>query len=100
MREVMGVVRIRFIRPRPWLDRQAGVYRKKGVEIEVSEARAAVIIAAGVAVVVSRPAPPAQPSDDLDAMTVAELKALAAERGIDLGDARRKADIIQLLRGG
>lgn len=100
MREVMGVVRIRFIRPRPWLDRQAGVYRKKDDEIEVSEARAAVIIAAGVAVVVSRPAPPTQPSDDLDAMTVAELKALAAERGIDLGDARRKADIIQLLRGG
>lgn len=32
-------------------------------------------------------------SADLDAMTVDELKAFAAENGIDLGDATKKADI-------
>lgn len=31
---------------------------------------------------------------DLEGMTVVELKALAAENGIDLGDATLKADII------
>lgn len=30
---------------------------------------------------------------DLDGMTVEELKAYAAEKGIDLGDATKKADI-------
>ncbi|REJ34525.1 MAG: hypothetical protein DIU84_07715 [Bacillota bacterium] len=39
-------------------------------------------------------------ADDLEAMTVAQLRALAAERGVDLGQARRKADIIAALRGG
>lgn len=95
------MVRIRFTRPRPWLDRQAGVYRKRGEEIEVTEARAAVIIGAGVAVRVDEPAPQPPPTDDgLEDMTVSELRALADERGIDLGDARRKADIIAALRGG
>lgn len=32
--------------------------------------------------------------DDLDYKTVLELRALAAERDIDLGDATKKADII------
>jgi len=32
--------------------------------------------------------------DGLDAMTVKALKALADERGVDLGDAKAKADII------
>lgn len=95
------MVRIRFTRPRPWLDRQAGVYRKRGEEIEVTEARAAVIIGAGVAVRVDEPEPQPPPADDgLEDMTVSELRALADERGIDLGDARRKADIIAALRGG
>lgn len=95
------MVRIRFIRPRPWLDRQAGVYRRNGDEIEVTEGRAAVIIGAGVAVRVGEPAPQPPPADDgLEDMTVSELRALADERGIDLGDARRKADIIAALRGG
>ena len=35
--------------------------------------------------------------DDLDGLTVAKLKALAEEHGIDLGDATRKADIQEVL---
>lgn len=34
------------------------------------------------------------PSDDVEAMKVAELKAFADEHSIDLGDATKKADII------
>jgi len=104
--EVVGVVRIRFTRRRPWLDRQAGVYRRYGEEIVVTEERARVIIGAGVAVLANGPAP-AEPdapdapmADDLEAMTVAQLRTLAAERGVDVSQARRKADIIAALRGG
>jgi len=39
-------------------------------------------------------------ADDLEAMTVAQLRTLAAERGVDVSQARRKADIIAALRGG
>lgn len=107
-REVVDVVRIRFTRQRPWLDRQAGVYRRYGEEIVVTEERARVIIGAGVAVLanVSAPAvdepdaPDAPMADDLEAMTVAQLRTLAAERGVDVSQARRKADIIAALRGG
>lgn len=38
-------------------------------------------------------AKPAGPAG-LEAMTIKELQALAAEKGIDLGDATKKADII------
>lgn len=34
---------------------------------------------------------------ELEALTIAELRALAEERGVDLGDARRKADIVAAL---
>jgi hypothetical protein len=34
-----------------------------------------------------------------EAMTVKDLTALASERGVDLGDARRKAEIIAVLQG-
>jgi hypothetical protein len=37
------------------------------------------------------------PGDAFVAMTVAQLKELAAERGIDLGEATKKADIIAVL---
>lgn len=33
----------------------------------------------------------------LEAMTVEQLKALAAERGVDLGEAKKKAEIIEAL---
>lgn len=100
------MVRIRFTRRRPWLDRQAGIYRRYGEEIVVTEERARVIIGAGVAVLANGPAPdepdaPDAPmADDLEAMTVAQLRTLAAERGVDVSQARRKADIIAALRGG
>lgn len=38
--------------------------------------------------------------DGLDALTVKELRARAEERGIDLGDATKKADILEALRAG
>jgi len=36
----------------------------------------------------------------LEQLRVDELKALAAEEGIDLGDATKKADIIETIRAG
>lgn len=39
----------------------------------------------------------AESAVDLSNMTVADLKALASERGVDLGDATKKADIIAVL---
>lgn len=49
------------------------------------------------------PEPPASPAappaaDSLDGLTVAELKAHAAEKGIDLKDATKKADILAAIR--
>jgi hypothetical protein len=38
------------------------------------------------------------PDDDLDDKTKVELEQLAKERGIDIGAARTKADIIEALR--
>ena len=38
------------------------------------------------------------PADPLAAMKVDELKAYAAEKGIDLGDATKKADILAAIR--
>lgn len=35
-----------------------------------------------------------EPSDDLEAMTVAELRTLAAEAGVEIGSDWRKADIV------
>ena len=37
--------------------------------------------------------------DDLDSKTVAELKTIASDRGIDLGTATKKAEIIEKIRG-
>ncbi|TCJ23022.1 SAP domain-containing protein [Nocardioides jejuensis] len=38
--------------------------------------------------------------DNLSALTVAELRDLATERGIDLGDATKKADIVAAIEKG
>lgn len=38
-----------------------------------------------------------QGGDDLSSKTLPELRALAEERGVDLGDATRKADIVAKL---
>ena len=37
--------------------------------------------------------------DGLDSMTVAELRSYAADNEIDLGDATRKADILEVIAG-
>lgn len=42
--------------------------------------------------------PGTAPGDPLDRMTVAQLKAHAAERGIDLAGASRKADMLDRIR--
>lgn len=44
-------------------------------------------------------APPVETNDDLDAKTRAELDALAAERGVDISQARTKADVVAALKG-
>lgn len=41
--------------------------------------------------------PPSNAQAELEAQTVDELKALAKERGVDLGEATRKADIVAAL---
>lgn len=38
-------------------------------------------------------------ADSLDGMTVLELKAYAKQNGIELGDARKKNDILNVIRG-
>lgn len=38
-------------------------------------------------------------ADALDGMTVLELKAYAKQNGIELGDARKKNDILNVIRG-
>lgn len=43
------------------------------------------------------PDPLGDPTRDLEDLTVAELKEVAAERGVDLGDATKKADIIDVI---
>lgn len=39
-----------------------------------------------------------EPEQELDTMTVAELKAVAEQRGIELGDAKKKADILKAIK--
>lgn len=41
----------------------------------------------------------AQEAPDLDSMTIAELKEYAEANGINLGDAKKKADILAVLKG-
>lgn len=40
-----------------------------------------------------------QEAPDLDSMTIAQLKAYAETRGIDLGEAKKKADILAVIKG-
>lgn len=41
---------------------------------------------------------PSQPEDDLEKLTRAELDALAAERGVDISEAKNKGDVIAALQ--
>lgn len=43
------------------------------------------------------PEPEAEAADGLDGLTIAELRAVAEERGIDLGSARLKAEIVDAI---
>lgn len=70
----------------------------------LGEKKASVEVLARAAVAVGMSTPQADVPDapdgagvDLDAMTVKNLRALAKERNVDLGKARKKADIIAVL---
>ena len=54
---------------------------------------------------VLRPEAPKQPEEenqeapDLESMTIAQLKAYAEDKGIDLGEATKKAEILAVIKG-
>lgn len=62
---------------------------KRGSLLELSDAQAKPLVSRGLAEQNS-----GKPSEDLSALTVEKLKELASARGVDLGDASKKADII------
>jgi hypothetical protein len=66
---------------------------RRGQPVEVSEAVAKDLAKRGLIEGSAAPKKKAEP-DGLEAMTVDQLKAHAAEKGFDLGDATKKADII------
>jgi hypothetical protein len=68
----------------------AGV-KREGV-VKLHDDLAARLVLAGVAVYGAK-------DDGLEEMTVKELRELAAERGIDLGGAKKKDEIIEAIRG-
>lgn len=70
-----------------------------GQSADFDDTEAAALVAAGYAVYEgdTRPRPEAGPEPDdkpLEKRTVDQLKAYAAEHGIDLGDAGKKAEIL------
>lgn len=85
-----------------------------GRTYEVPPARAQALLDAGAAVAVDqprrtvrerlagrkKPAEQREPAQDkpLDKHTIEQLRELAAERGIDLGEATKKAQIIQVIQ--
>ena len=79
----------------PFYDLKAHRWREAGETFEVDEARAEHISSRlpGYVTVAEEPLP------DLSAMTVAQLRALASERGADVPKGARKAEIIDILRG-
>jgi hypothetical protein len=75
-----------------------------GAIVDMPDEAAAVRIAAGHAAPVDQPPPPPAEDDDpatdpkpVDKMTVDELRTYAAEHDIDLGDAKKKADILAVI---
>lgn len=83
-----------------------GIYDGKGVEVPIGSefdvtdeptgwaGRYVILSAEGGELIVN----PADGPLDLEGMTVVELKALAAEHQVDLGDATLKADIIAAIQ--
>ena len=66
---------------------------KHSAPFSLSEAREAELVAAGVAVKVEEPAQ----ASAYENMKMAELRKIAAELGIDLGDARTKKEVVAIL---
>ena len=87
-------------------DKKAKKNRKPGDVFEATEARAKEIDAkipgyisyAPVESAESVVETPAEPEEDLAGMTVAKLKALCAERGIDVPKYAKKAELVALLK--
>lgn len=68
----------------------------KGRQVTVPDAVADSYVSQGW-VAAGSPAPAEQESVDISTMKVDELKAYAEEHGIDLGDAKKKADIVSVI---
>ena len=87
-------------------DKKAKKNRKPGDVFEATEARAKEIDAKIPGYISYAPAAkaepvvekPAEPEVDLAELTVAKLKALCAERGIDVPKQAKKADLVALLK--
>lgn len=77
-----------------WADGKCLVVFNRGVGTTNDPEAAEKLKAMGYTVEGEAPAP----ADPLAAMKVDELKAYAAEKGIDLGDATKKADILAAIR--
>ncbi len=84
------MTRVRFLMRKRW-PHPDGPKRQAGEEHVLSPDLAELWHARGVVQIVDPPEAP------LDGLTVRELRELATERGIDLGTATRKADIINAL---
>ena len=76
----------------------AGVWYEAGSVVDLGRDLAGRLILAGKAVAVGAGST-VEASADLEAMTVKELHAYADEHGIDLGGAKKKAEIIEVIRG-
>lgn len=77
-------------------DLRAHVTREAGTTFEATEERAAYIDAA-LPGYIEIQAAAEEAAPDLSGMTVAQLRELAAERGVELPKGARKADIIKAL---
>lgn len=75
-----------------FIDKNTREFHKVGDAIEVTEERASEILSAGKYIEVDESKAPA-----LDKMKVDELKAFAAERNIDISEAKNKAEIIAII---
>lgn len=81
-------------------DLRAHKWREVGETFSVNEKRAEQLFARiPDSVTLSESPRPVEPEQNLASMTIAELRKLAAERGIELPNKARKETIINKLRG-
>ena len=76
-----------------FVDKNTRELRTVGEIIEVEEARANEILAAGKYIEVEE-----EKAIPLDKMKVDDLKAFAAEKGIDISEAQNKTEILEILK--